>query len=118
MVLKRKALSQLPLEKLLRLFKGGLTIQMIKNNVGKTMENRRLSLRQGDRPSRTWFNIGVDGLLLFLEKWLKGIPLYKLPVLGPVPEDTTPTLALKIAIYKVIGILDDIKPAITDIDEF
>ena len=54
----------------------------------------------------------------FLEKWLKGIPIHTVPVLGPAPEGSPAVLPPKETRYKVLGYLDDVKPAITDMSEF
>ena len=62
--------------------------------------------------------MGIDPLLLFLDKWLKGIPIHTIPVSGPTPAGAPTTLPPMETRYKVQGYLDDIKPAITDMSEF
>ena len=56
-------------------------------------------------------------LLVFLEKRLKGILITALPVLGPVQEGHHQLLPLEER-YKLIGYADDVKPAITTMQEF
>ena len=48
------------------------------------MENKRLSLRQGDVPSMFFFAYGIDPLITYLERRLSGILIYSLPMSGPV----------------------------------
>ena len=88
------------------------------NNIqGKVVKNIRLSLRQGDLPSMHFFSYGIDPLLTYLDKRLKGILISSLPVLGPVSSDHLPLPPVEER-YRVIGYADDVKPAITSITEF
>ena len=83
------------------------------------MVNRRLSLRQGDVPSMFFFAYGIDPLINYLEKRLSGILISSLPVLGPVQEgSTSPTLPPLEERYRVVSYADDLKPAISSMDEF
>ena len=118
LILKKKGLSEKALERFSNIYREGITIPMVNNKLGKKIENRRMSLRQGDRPSGTWFCFGIDPLLTFLSKFLKGITVYTQPVQGPVPEDSSGTLPPIETKYSVLGYLDDIKPAITNMMEF
>jgi hypothetical protein len=52
---------------------------MVNNVQGRAFSNLRGSLRQGDIPSMFWFAVGIDPLLLYLEKRLRGIPITSLP---------------------------------------
>ena len=88
---------------------------MINNTQGKKLINKRLSLRQGDRPSGIWFCYGIDPLLTYLEKRLAGILVHSLPVAGPVLDGQLGLLPPMEQRYKVQGYLDDCKPAITSI---
>ena len=57
---------------------------MVLNNVhGANICNKRGSLRQGNLPSMTFFGIGIDPLLNFLDKRPAGIPIASLSFLGP-----------------------------------
>ena len=96
-----------------------MSIVVVNNIEGKCIANNRLSLRQGDLPSMFFFSFGIDPLIALLDKKLRGIPVYSLPVSGPVPQESLvsvlPVLEEK---FKVISYADDIKPAIVNMDEF
>ena len=66
-----------------------------------------------------WFAVGIDPLLNYLENRLSGIPMFSLPVLGPVTEQSKdlqlPKLEQK---FKLVAYADDVKPSITGINEF
>ena len=65
------------------------------------------------------FGIGIDPLLVYLERRLSGIPVTSLPVAGPTPEGAAgralPPLQQH---YKVVAYADDVKPSITCMQEF
>ena len=69
------------------------------------------------RPELHFFSYGIDPLLTYLETRLRGILIASLPVSGPVLQGCPfpPVLEER---YKVIGYADDVKPAITGMDEF
>ena len=90
---------------------------MVNNIPGRVVGNISQSLRQGDLPSMHFFSFGIDPLLTFLEKRLQGILISSLPVLGPVAEGL-PQLKPIEERYKLIGYADDVKPAITNMQEF
>ena len=77
-----------------------------------------MTLRQGDCPSSVWFGYGIDPLLLHLEKLLKGIEIFSEPVLGPTNFGEPRRLDKINCTYKLSGYCDDVKPAITSIEEF
>ena len=92
---------------------------MVNNVQGRAINNLRGSLRQGDVPSMFWFAVGIDPLLLYLEKRLKGIPITSLPVLGPSPEhERSSTVENLRQNFKLIAYADDVKPAISSMQEF
>ena len=66
-----------------------------------------------------FFAFGIDPLITYLDKRLSGILIMSLPVLGPVPHDSSsislPPLEER---YRVISYADDLKPAITTMEEF
>ena len=65
-----------------------------------------------------WFSVGINPLVIFLERRLTGIPLINLPVLGPVlPKEEFPIPPVK-EVFNVMAFCDDIKPALTNIEEF
>ena len=76
-----------------------------------------MSIRQGDRQSSNLFCYGIDPHLAWLERRLQGILIYKKHALGPLLPGHIfpPTVETR---YKVIGYIDDIKPAITTMNEF
>ena len=94
-----------------------MSIVVVNNVQGKTVSNIRGSLRQGDLPSMHLFSYGIDPLLNYLEKRLHGIVIASTPVQGPVPFLSPPLLPFQER-YKVIGYADDVKPAITTMEEF
>ena len=118
LVLRRKGVAEAALTRFSNLYKDGITIPVINNVPGKPIPNKRLSLRQGDRPSGVWFCYGIDPLLVYLDRRLQGILIHSLPVLGPaLPGQALPLPPLETR-YKIQGYLDDSKPAITSMAEF
>ena len=65
-----------------------------------------------------WFGYGIDPLLFYLDKRLMGIPIVSRPVLGPVAEDEEGPLPNLEERFKLMAYCDDVKPAITSIEEF
>ena len=55
-----------------------------------------------------WFTIGIDPLLLLLDRKLQGIPICSLPAFGPVEENQAQVPPIEER-YKVYGLADDIK---------
>ena len=64
-----------------------------------------------------FFAFGIDPLLVYLEKRLQGILISSLPVQGPVLAHEANLQPLEER-YKVVGYADDVKPAITSMQEF
>ena len=89
-VLRKKGLSELVINRMQNLYKENLSIIVVNNVLGRVLKNERLSIRQGDVPSMTWFAYGIYPLLYYLDKRLAGITIYSLPVLGPVDEHAAP----------------------------
>ena len=91
---------------------------MVVNNVpGRAFSNNRWSIRQGDRPSSILFCHGIDPHLVWLDCRLKGIDIYNIPISGPVlPFSKFPPILSET--FRVIGYIDDVKPAITSLAEF
>ena len=114
----KKGLAEEALVRFSSIYREGITIPVINNVPGKAIINKRLSLRQGDRPSGVWFCYGIDPLLVYLEKRLLGILIHSLPVHGPVLQGQAVPLPPLETRYKVQGYLDDCKPAITSMAEF
>ena len=119
LVLARKGVSMTVIDRLKRLYTESTTVVVVNNVLGKAFPNNRGSLRQGDVPSMFWFAIGIDPLLVYLEKRLAGIPITNLPVLGPTLESAgSSTLPPIQQSYKVVAYADDVKPSITTMQEF
>ena len=116
-VLDKKGLDSKIITRLRNLYSENLTIVVVNSIQVLVVENIRLSLRQGDLPSMHFFSFSIDPLLIFLEKRLSGILLCSLPVHGPVLAAHPPLKPLEER-YKVIGYADDVKPAITTMQEF
>ena len=75
-------------------------------------------MRQGDRPSEIWFCYGIDPLISYLAKRLKGILIHSLPASGPSQLGSPSPLPPAEQRYKVLVYLDDLKPSITTMSEF
>ena len=119
LVLARKGVSQEVISRIARIYSNSSTIVVVNNVLGKTFSNIRGSLRQGDVPSMFWFAIGIDPLLVYLEKRLAGIPITSLPVSGPCLENSAcQVLPPQQQLYKVVAYADDVKPSITSMQEF
>ena len=115
-VLRAKGLSEEVLNRLINLYSNNITIVVINNILGKSFINNRWSIRQGDRPSSILFCYGIDPHLLWLFKRLHGIPIYRMPAQGPALQHETAPVTISES-YKVIGYIDDVKPAITSMSE-
>ena len=117
-VLRKKGLDPRAIERLNIYYKNSITIPIVNNIPGIRIINKSLTLRQGDCPSSTWFGYGIDPLLVYLQNRLAGILIHSLPVLGPTkkerPKDT-PSLEQR---YTVVGYCEDLKPAISNRQEF
>ena len=117
-VLSKKGLCDQVISRLKNLYRDNITIVVVNNVLGKSFTNHRWSLRQGDIPSMHWFAYGIDPLLDYLDKRLEGILIHSLPLHGPCPAgdpDTLPRLEQR---YKVVGYADDMKTAVTSMQEF
>ena len=116
-VLEKKGLASQVIRRLKNLYSNSISIVVVNNVQGKTVKNIRGSLRQGDLPSMHLFSYGIDPLLLYLDKRLRGILISSTPVQGPLPF-LSPPLHPHEERYRVIGYADDVKPAITTMEEF
>ena len=119
LVLAKKGVSQEAISRIARIYSNSSTIVVVNNVLGKTFPNIRGSLRQGDVPSMFWFAIGIDLLLVYLEKRYAGIPITSLPVSGPCPENSACQVMPPVQqSYKLVAYADDVKPSITSMQEF
>ena len=119
LVLAKKGLSENIINRIKNLYADSISVVMVNNVQGRAIPNHRGSLRQGDVPSMFWFAVGIDPLINYLEKRLKGIPIISLPVSGPAPQhERSSTLEPVQQVFKLIAYADDVKPAITSMQEF
>ena len=117
MVMEKKGIPRQVLLRLQNLYKENIAVVVVNSKHGKSVKNVRNSLKQGDLPSMHLFSYGIDPLLTYLEKRLKRIVISSLPVEGPVLPGLPP-LQPQEERYKLIGYADDVKPAITSMQEF
>ena len=117
MVLQAKGLSQDVIKRIKNLYSNNITIVVVNNILGQSFENKRWSIRQGDRPSSYLFCYGIDPHLVWLDRRLKGIPIYRMQAAGPLPETNRSPLTITES-FRLIGYIDDVKPAITMMSEF
>ena len=117
MVLKAKGLAVGVINHINNLYMNNFSIVVVNNIPGKKFENVRGSIRQGDKPSSSLFCYGIDPHLVWLDKRLRGIPIYSMPAIGPALENEPFPISVA-ENYKVLGYIDDVKPAITTMAEF
>ena len=120
-VLSKKGVPSVVIERIARLYTENITVVVVNNVQGRAFPNLRGSLRQGDVSSMFWFSVGIDPLLLYLDRRLTGILLSSLPVSGPQEEHLhqyQPQLPPLEERYKLIAYADDVKPAIASMNEF
>jgi hypothetical protein len=86
---------------------------VINNVLGKSFVNHRWSLRQGDVQYMNWFAYGMDPLINYLDRRLKGILVHSLPLHGPLPQDVPHHLQILEERYKVVGYANNLKPDTT-----
>ena len=118
LVLQRKGVHEATLNRLKRLYNDAITIPVVNSVQGRAIVDKRCALRQGGVGSMEWFGYGIDPLLLYLERRLKGIPIISLPVSGPVDSFSVAPLPNLEERFRVMAYCDDVKPAITCIEEF
>ena len=104
--------------RLQNLYSNSVTVVMVNNKLGRTMVDKRGSLRQGGVGSMEWFCFGIDPLLRYLERRLQGIVISSLPVLGPSHLGCPVPLPPLEERYKVIAYCDDVKPSVSSMSEF
>ena len=120
-ILERKGASSAFLSTMKALYTdpegAGFCIPVINNEKMPRIRNIRKILRQGDKLSSTWFNFSIDGLLIRLEKRLKGILYYSLKTQGPKHPQYGEPKAIE-SRFKAAGYIDDIKTSICNKEEF
>ena len=119
LVLAKMGVSQEVIDRISNIYSDSISVVMVNNVQGRSFPNRRGSLRQGDIPSMYWFSVGINPLLLYLERRLQGIPITSLPVLGPAMEhENSNTMGHIKQVFKLVAYADDVKPAISCMAEF
>ena len=116
-VLLAKGVDPAVISRLRNIYKDNITIVVVNNILGKSFFNNRWSMRQGDLPSVYWFAYGIDPLVCYLDKRLQGISIYSTPLLGPTLPGSPPLQRVE-EVYRLIAYVDDVKPAITSMNEF
>ena len=117
MVLRKKGLSEIVINRIRNLYDNRITVPVVNNITGTGLQNIRGTLAQGCPGSMNWFSYAIDPLLVYLLKWLQGIPIISLPVFGPQEKDRNPPEPLTEQ-YKVLGYADDVKPGVRSMSEF
>ena len=83
-VFQEKGLSEKVKKRLENTYRDIITIPVVNSIQGRSVKNTRGTLSQGFPSSMNWFSFAIDPLLFYLERRLEGIPIYSLPVHGPV----------------------------------
>ena len=78
-VLRAKGVDQRVIERLKNIYQDNITVVVVNGVPGKAVKNTRWSMRQGDLPSVFWFCYGIEPLVIYLEKRLKGLTIYSSP---------------------------------------
>ena len=112
-----KGVDAAVISRLENIYRNNITVVVVNNTIGKSFINNRWSMRQGDLPSVYWFSYGIDPLVCYLDEKLQGITLYSTPTLGPTLPGAPPLPNLEEK-YRLIAYVDDVKPAITSMQEF
>ena len=100
------------------IYKNRITIPVVNSVQGKPVNNLRRNLAQGCPSSMNWFSYGIDPLLCYLERRLEGIPIYSIPAHGPAERGRRRPAPLVVERYKVLGLADDVKPSVSNMNEF
>lgn len=107
-VLRKKGLDPRAIGRFVRYYINSITIPIVNNILGRRIINQRMTLRQGDCPSSTWFGYGIDPLLVYLQNRLSGILIHYLPVLGSTKKKEPRRLKAIEPRYTVVGYCDDL----------
>ena len=99
------------------IYADSMALSYINGSMSKVIMDLSGNLRQGGCCSMELFVVGVNPLLQLLEKKLKGVTLYKLPMQGPVKENEA-ALPQLVKTGKVVGFVDDACPVVTTVGEF
>ena len=81
---KKKGLPDEILKRYINLYSKNYSKIVVNGIGGRVIENKRLSIRQGDKCAMELFTYGMDPTIYYLEKRLKGIIIFSSPRHGPV----------------------------------
>ena len=111
-VLEKKGLENATIERYKNLYLENMSIIVVNNIQGRCIKNTRLSIRQGDKFAMELFSYGMDPILGYLEKRLKGILIHSIPVQGPIlsPNHHHPTQPTNTHPPPTIPILPNLPP--------
>ena len=99
------------------LYSNSVSIVVVNNVLGKAIHNTRLSIRQGDKASMKWFTYGIDPIINYLKKRLKGILIHSTPVQGPLLAFQASPLPPHELRYKLIAYCDDVNIMSKDVGD-
>ena len=85
-VLLAKGIDEEVVNRFHNLYNNHMTVVVVNGVQGGCFPNIRWSIRQGDKPSSTFFCYGIDPLLDWLENRLKGIPIYTMDIFNDPPQ--------------------------------
>ena len=117
LVLRAKGACEEAINRLLHIYEDRITLPVVNNVIGSAVKNIRGSLSQGCPSSMNWFALGIDPLLVYLEKRLSGILISSIPTCGPSLRNGALPAPVEER-YTVYGLADDVKPAVCKISEF
>ena len=117
-VLKKLGVCDSAVRRVQSLYEDSITIVVVNNKLGRVMQDKRGSLRQGGCASMEWFCFGIDPLIRYLERRLQGIVITSLPIQGPVLQNQRMPLPPMEERFKLMAYCDDIKPSVTTMAEF
>ena len=104
------------LDRIKRLYERGTTRVSVNNILGGIIKNLMESLRQADLPSMFWFVVAMDPLLISLKRLLTGIETKSVTAEGPLMEGEVTKLR-HVEKFKILSYTDDLKPAVTSMEE-
>ena len=89
-MLIRKGLDPQVVDWYLNLYTDNLLIVIVNNIQCRCIANNRMSVRQGDKLVMELFSLGIDPILDYLHKCLKGILIHSSPRLCPLLQHAHP----------------------------
>ena len=116
MVMLAKGMSERNVQRFKNMYRDAEIRVVVNGVVGGAIKVKRC-VRQGAPSSMLSFLYNMDPVILYLEKRLKGLDLYRMPIQGPVMEDEE-QLEDDLDNYSVKGYADDLKAYIKTLDEF